>query len=469
MAASSTVAAEASPPATVPDNPKAIQAYLAEAGVEFVRFEQPDLHGIARSKTVPLRHFGRFARDGLNFPLPPLALDVRCVPGRDTGYLEERGYTDSRLRPDFATVRILPWLENTARVICDPHHVADGTPALGGSRWAAVQLLAELDSLGFRLLSGFELEFFLVDAATGKPSYPDVRQFANLDERDRPVIYAMLRHLQAAGIDVITADQEYGAGQVEINFAAAWGRAAADDAFTFRNAVKEIARRHGRTASFMTKPDIAESANGCHYNHSLWRGEENAFADPDGPRGLSRTALHFLAGQIEHAAALTAFSAPTVNCAKRYRQNAFAPTNRSWGIENRTVAFRVKPYGHNRAHIENRLGSGAVNPYLLQAAVLAAGLDGLRRKLLPPPPVVSGPADGLSGQGSLPLRLEDSLDALEADAVLREALGAELVRLFLGLKRFEVEKARQAIADYDSPAFLERVDSWERAEFFELL
>lgn len=446
---------------------QAAEAFIATEGIEFVRFEQPDAHGIARSKTVPARHFGRFAREGLNFPLPPLALDVQCVPGRGTGYLEERGYTDSRLRPDLATFRVLPWLESTARVICDPHHV-DGSPALGGTRWLAPPLLDELDKLGLRLLSGFEFEFYLVDAVSLKPSYPEVRQFASLYEHDRPVIYAIARDLSAVGVDVITADQEYGSGQVEINFAPAWGRSAADDAFTFKNGVKEIAQRFGRIASFMTKPSISESANGCHYNQSLWRGGTNAFADPDAPNGLSQLALHFIAGQIEHAPALTALLAPTVNCAKRYRPNSFAPANRSWGIENRTVAIRAKLSG-NGAHVENRLGAGAANPYVVQAATLAAGLDGIRRKLMPPSPVLAGPADELTGQGEIPRRLEHALDALEADGVLKDALGPEFIRLYVGLKRFEIDKARQAIADYDTPAFLDRVDPWERSEFFEVL
>src|SRR5262249_35838516 len=156
---------------------------------------------------------------------------------------------------------------------------------------------------------------------------------------------------------------------------------------------------------------------------------------------------HFIAGQLAHAPALTALAAPTVNCAKRYKLYSFAPTNATWGFENRTTGIRVKATGDDRTHIENRMGAGASNPYLLMAGCLAAGLDGLKNKLALPP-VVDGIAYGMDKVTNLPTRLDDALTALEQDNALTEQLGAEFVKLFVAVKRHEINKAKAAIQNY---------------------
>jgi glutamine synthetase len=271
-------------------------------------------------------------------------------------------------------------------------------------------------------------------------------------------------------VDIITANAEYGPGQQEINFAPGWGIAAADAAFSFKQGVKEIARQHGYVASFMTKPFIDQSASGCHFHHSLYRGSDgaNAFDDPAGSDGLSDVARQFIAGQIAHAPALTALFAPTVNCAKRYRFYSFAPTNATWGLENRTVGLRIKGVRGAHTHVENRIPCAASNPYLVLAGVIAAGIDGIRKSLVPPAPV-SGIAYGMEGVADLPITLGAALDALEADTVLREALGEEFIHLFVAVKRHEIAKARAALADFDTPGFRDTVEKWERDELFEFL
>lgn len=436
--------------------------------IEFVRFEQSDTHGIARSKTVPTRHFASFARNGLNFLLGQLAFDAQAGVAMGTGYLETLGFPDSHIFPDLTTLQVLPWAEDTARVLCEPHFL-DGRPALAAPRLVARKALDELASMGFSVLSGFEYEFYVVDAKTHDAPFPGIEIFATLrNSFDEPFVYEILRDMSAVGVDIITSNAEYGPGQMEINFAPARGIKAADDGFTFKNGVKEIAQRAGRMASFMTKPWIDQSANGCHYHLSLWRGNQNAFLDKQSADGLSETARQFIAGLVAHAPALTAFAAPTVNCAKRFKLWSFAPSNASWGFENRSVAVRVKATGDNRTHLENRLGGGASNPYLLMAATLAAGLDGIKHKMTAPPPV-EGVAYGMENLRDLPNRLDDALSALAADHALQDALGAEFIQVFTAVKRHEIAKARQAIPEYDSPEFANRVDEWERSEYFEFL
>lgn len=448
----------------------ALEQRMAEEGVEFVRFEQTDTHGISRSKTVPARHFRTFATHGLNFLLGQLGFDAQSFVAPNTGYLEELGFPDSRLRPDLSTYTVLPWADKTARILCEPYF-QDGRPAMAAPRTIARKLLAELAEMGYRLYAGFEYEFYVVDAATRRPPFPGIQIFATLrNSFDEAFVYQILRDMSAIGVDIITSNAEYGPGQMEINFAPAHDITAADHAFAFKNGVKEIAQRGGRMASFMTKPYADQSASGCHFHHGLvdLASGRNAFARADGPPELTDLGRWWLGGLIAHAAALTALASPTVNCAKRYKLYSFAPTNATWGTENRTVGFRMKGLGGSSAHIENRLPGAASNPYLVMAATLAAGMDGMRSRI-EPPPAVEGIAYGMENVQNLPTRLEWALDALEHDGALRSALGEEFVKLFVAVKRHEIGKARGAIPGYDAGDFVNRVDDWERAEFFEFL
>jgi glutamine synthetase len=445
-----------------------LERKMTADGVEFVRFEQSDTHGISRSKTIPANHVRDFAERGLNFLLGQLGFDVQAGVAPGTGYLEELGFPDSRIHPDLSTYRVLPWADQTARLLCEPRFT-DGRPAMAAPRAVTRKLLGELEGMGYRLFSGFEYEFYLVQRENREPPFPGIQIFATLRNNfDEPFVYQILRGMSAVGVDIITSNAEYGPGQMEINFAPDQGIEAADSAFTFKNGVKEIAQRNGYTASFMTKPYADQSASGCHYHHSLVsvKTGRNVFASQEG--SLTDECRWWLGGQIAHTAALCAFAAPTVNCAKRYKLYSFAPTNATWGIENRTTGFRMKDLGKEGAHIENRLPCGASNPYLVMASVLAAGLDGLKNKI-EPPAETQGIAYGLTSVTDLPARLEQSLDALEADTTLRAALGEEFIKLFVAVKRHEIGKAKAAIPEYDSPDFNNTVTEWERNEYFEFL
>jgi len=311
-----------------------VLAKIAADEVEFVRFEQTDLHGISRSKTIPARHVGAFARDGLNFLLGQLGLDAQGGVAPGTGYLEERGFPDSRLFPDPETYAVLPWAVATARLLCDPHFI-DGTPAPASPRLVMQRLCQDLADEGFLHLSGYEYELYLVRADDRQPPFPGIQIFATLRNTfDEAFVSDVLRAMPRVGVDIITANAEYGPGQLEINFAPAIGVAAADQAFTFKNGIKEIARRHGYLASFMTKPYADQSASGCHLHESLLDREtgRNAFAVDDiTPGKLSDVGRWWIGGQLAHLPALTAFFAPTVNCGKRFKPWSFAPTNAGLG------------------------------------------------------------------------------------------------------------------------------------------
>jgi glutamine synthetase len=459
-----------------------VEKALQSSGVAYVRFEQTDTHGISRSKTVPTRHFRHFATSGLNFILGQLGFDAQSGVAPGTGYLEERGFPDSRILPDLSTLMVLPWatveyesggqrnVELTARILCEPHF-QDGTPAMAAPRAVARMLLNELEKMGYGFFSGFEYECYFARAHDRTPPFPGIQIFTTLRNNfDPPLIGQILRQMPEAGVDIITSNAEYGPGQMEINFGPAAGITAADSAFTFKNGVKEIAQQRGYMASFMTKPYADQSASGCHYHHSLTdlKTEKNAFANDHDPSRLNDVCRWWLGGQLKHAAAFTAFAAPTINCYKRYKQWSFAPTNATWAVENRTVALRVKGNGGNSAHLENRIPGGASNPYLVMAACIAAGIDGLRNRI-EPPPAVEQIAYGLPAVADLPTSLPQALDALEADRAMRELLGEELIQLFVAVKRHEISKAASQGADAHAPDFNDTVTPFELSEYFEFL
>lgn len=447
-----------------------LRAQLHNAGVEFVRFEQSDTHGSARSKTVPTRHFERFAASGLNFLLGQLGFDVQSGVAPGTGYLEDLGFPDSRLFPDLDTLTLIPWAEKTASVLCEPRF-QDGRPAMASPRAIARGLLGELEGMGFGFFSGFEYEFYLVDRVTRAAPFPGIQIFSTLRNNFDPgLVDQILLDMPKIGVDTITSNSEYGPGQMEINFAPAGGISAADHAFRFKNGVKEIAQRRGYMASFMTKPYADQSASGCHYHHSLvdLKTGKNAFSSTEPPFDLNDTCRHWLGGQIKHAAAICALASPTINCYKRYKLWSFAPTNATWASENRTVGVRVKGLKGEGAHLENRTPGGASNPYLVMAAILAAGIDGLRSGIEPPAPT-EGIAYGLEGVENLPGGLPQALDALEGDTALRTLLGEEFVRLYLAVKRHEIRKAADHGANATSDGFLNRVEAFEVDEYFEFL
>ncbi|HXV22786.1 MAG TPA: glutamine synthetase, partial [Alphaproteobacteria bacterium] len=267
---------------------------LRSDGIQYVRFELPDLHGTSRSKLVPIDAVEGYARRGLNLYGGTLGLDTasNVVPG--CGLHEEINYADSKLFPDFDTVRPIPWLPNSAKVICDAHHI-DGTPIKGAPRTVLKALLAEAARMGFEVMMGHEFEFYLLDRDSRQPLFSGTQIFNTTRNLYVDAILHMLDQLRAIGIDIITHNCEYAPSQYEINYGPALGIAAADKAFTFKNAVKELAHREGYLATFMSKPFANAAGCGCHVHVSLIdrKSGANVFLDEADPDGLSAVARSF--------------------------------------------------------------------------------------------------------------------------------------------------------------------------------
>jgi glutamine synthetase len=443
---------------------------IRQNDIQFIRFETPDINGISRGKLVALANFERVVEKGLAMVSDLLTWDPQAdVAWTGTGYAEDLTFADLVFRPELSTFRLVPWSDQTARVLGDLHFY-DGRPALGSSRHVFKHVLNLAQEMGFICRSGHEYEFYILNRETRQPIFGGHQIMTTLKHEAHPILRDIQRYMTRMGIQITTCNTEWGPAQYEINYQPADGIEGADQAFTWKNGLKEIGEKHGLLITLMTKPWIDRSANGSHFHISLLDSEtgENRFYDPNSPDGLSDICRWFIGGQLAHARALAAFLAPTVNCCKRYLPNSYAPSTISWGHENRSVGIRVKAWRGKGTHIENRMACGSSNPYLVSAASLAAGLDGIRNKIEPPEPVSTN-AYKRADLPKMPTTLEESLEALQADTALLELLSREGTQTFIVDKQYEMAKARAAVPDYDSPEWRSRVDGWEQQEFMELI
>jgi glutamine synthetase len=446
-----------------------VEGFFEDGGFEYVRFEQSDLNGLSRSKTVPVRHFRQYAENGLTFFGGLLSLTANgdvVVAGESA---EDRRFDDQVIWPDPRTLSAVPWIPKTARVLSEPSR-PDGSPVLAGPRLIMRGQVQRLTELGYSLRGSFDYQFYLADGLDGRPIASRPAPFlSQQNEFDPEFMIGLLDNLSSAGVDVTMSAASFGPGQMSISYASAVGINASDQAFTFKNGVKEYAAQHGYTASFMTRPFADAASSASVFSQTLIdRRGINLFRDESSPDGLSPLAYHWIGGQVRHAAALAAIAAPTVNCFKRFGSGDLAPSNASWAIDDATAAFRVTGARRADVRIENRLPGAASNPYLVAAAVIAAGLDGLANAI-DPPSASLGVASEDAVAPPLPASLDEALDALESDTTLVAALGAPFIDLFVAAKRSEIETARAALPEYESADWATFVTEWERDSYFDVL
>jgi glutamine synthetase len=437
------------------ENVSEIVDTLKDRGAKYLRFELPDTHGTSRSKTVPIDKVQGYAERGLNLYGGTLALDTAAsvVPG--TGLNEEINYADTKLWPDFSTLQPVPWIEGMWKVVCDLTF-NDGTPVEAAPRFVLKKLLDKAEGMGFSVKMGHEFEFYLLDGETMEPFFEGLHIFNTTRNHWVEGIEPLLDALILQGVDVITHNCEYAASQYEVNFGPGVGLAGADKAFTFKATVKELCQRLGYHATFMSKPWPDRAGCGCHVHMGLNRldGGANAFVDTAKPDGLSDTARQFVAGILTHAKAMMPLIGPTPNCYHRLQPHTFAPSNVSWGVEDRTAMVRVKASADEHAHIEMRAASGLSNPYLSAAATLAAGLLGIE-KGTELAPEVAGPSEEDESLEKLPKRLDVALAALEADADMRALLGEPFVKVFGTVKRHELARFHAHVTDWERNEYME--------------
>ena len=429
---------------------------LSEMSVTTVRVVYSDLHGVARGKDVPLVEFDRVSEHGLAFCAAIMSTDLRHTPVLGG----EIGFPDLIARPDLATLALLPWDPGVASCIADLHPVSEGAAAPADPRGAVRRAVAAYEELGLAPIVGPELEFFLCERDAGAPGglrrYVDHLSMVYTvgpQADPRGIVRQLAEAMAGMGMGTFAANHEFMNSQYEINLRHAPALTAADRAFRLKSAVKDVAAQAGLVATFMGKPFNDQGGSGFHLHVSADRDDDNAFADRNDPDGVSDELRRFTAGVLAHAPALMAFVCPTINAYRRIVPDALAPINISWGWDNRTSFVRIPAERGRATRAEIRIGDGSANPYLAIAATLFAGLRGLREEL-PLPPPVSGDAYTQEAGGAVPLSLEAALDALEADDYLRDAMGAAIVTPFVAMKRFEIERHRAWVSDWERDEYL---------------
>ncbi|MGH7642314.1 MAG: glutamine synthetase family protein [Candidatus Dormibacteria bacterium] len=463
-------------------------ALVSEQEVRTVRIGVVDQHGAVRCKFVSAHDFLLSLRNGIDFSGAILSLDTAnkvfppaFVEGGGFGIPELTGFPDVVLVPDPTTFQFLPWANQTAWVLSDAHF-SNGKPVSLFTRQVLRRQLELARELGFEYAAGLEVEFYIfrreqlkigLNETGWPPPAPPVSVVAQgyqyLSETRLAQISEVLDplrdHLEAVGLPLRTMEDEWGPGQTEITFDPQLGLGAADGMILFRTATKQICHQLGYHATFMCRPRIPNvSSSGWHLHESLQDADQggNAFASTD-QGALSVTGRQFAAGILEHAVPMTVFSTPTVNGFKRFKPYSFAPNRVNWALENRGSMLRIQGQpGDQGSHLENRLGEPAANPYLYMAANIAAGLDGIRRQLNPPPMVQADPYS--EAAPALPASLGEAVEALAKDQFFRQALGPEIVDYLVMLKRFEYNRY---LEEAGSAADSVEVTEWEQNEYFE--
>jgi glutamine synthetase len=422
--------------------------------VRTVRVVYPDLHGIPRGKDVPIAELERAAASGLAFCWAVMGTDLRHTPVVGG----ERGYPDMVATPDLSTLVELPWEPDVAVCLADLSREEEPEPT--DMRGLVRRAEAALTELGVGAKVGPELEFFVCepDGEGGWRRHVDnLSMVYTVGPQADPqgVLKGMLDGCAALGLGAIAGNHEYMNSQYEINLRECGPLESADNAFRLKSAVKDYAAQHGLLATFMGKPFNDQGGSGFHLHISLERDGENCFAG-DSADGLSTELRQFTAGLIAHGPALMAFLNPTVNAYRRILPDSLAPTHANWGLDNRTTFVRIPPERGGGCRVELRVGDGAANPHLITAAALFAGIDGIKRELDPGEPLEGDTYTLAEEQQGEPLAMSlgEALDALEADDVLTEAVGPEVIETFLTMKRFELERYRQHVSDWDLDEYM---------------
>ncbi|KUN88765.1 glutamine synthetase family protein [Streptomyces griseoruber] len=428
---------------------------LAAEGVDVVRVIYPDLIGTDRARDVLLDHLPAACTHGLAFcravyHTSPQGDVVPVAGGLDAGL------PDVCVRPDLSTLTVLPWEPGVASCLGEVTDPATSAPAPESPRDLLRAVLARCAEAGLRPVVGPELEYFLLEPAPGTPTgwrrSPETTgavYTAGLRADPDNHLLRTLRLLRDLRIGVTNGNHEFDGGQYEINLTHSGALDAADRAFRFKAAVKELARREGRLATFMAKPFGEAGGSGFHLHLSCEDLDgQNAFHDPSGAYGLSATARHAVAGVLAHAPALAALANPTVNSYKRFGPDTLAPWLIDWGLDNRSAMLRIPPERGSGARLELRLGDASANPYLLIAGTAAAALLGVRAGQEPPAPL-EGYGYDTARSDLLPPTLSAALDALEADTALTELLGKDFTTAFLTYKRDEVARFQRHVTDWE--------------------
>ncbi|XP_071107428.1 lengsin-like [Haliotis cracherodii] len=426
------------------------------ANYDYIRFAICDINGTSRGHVVPSRNAAKYLEGGLD------TFEGLLMLGHETEVValpHEKGYHygNMTLVPDLDTLRPIPWggdgKVKVAEILCESQWKTDNSPQEACPRYVLRQQIKRLDELGLDLYSGFEIEYFLLHADTMKPIFNGKAIMCHRNQnKNGPLLFKFDGDLFKAGVDLDKIHSEYASGMFEAVMKPQYGIEGADSTVKLKQGLLEMADLNGLMATFMSKLDLEETGCGAHYNFSLLSKDtgENTFYDQMASDGLSTTAKQWIAGILKHSKALTALTSPTINCYRRLHQ-PWSPGSIFWGIEDREASLRVKNHGPSGTYLENRMPSGRSNPYIVMAATIAAGLDGVKNKLVCPPPA------SLKEGKALPYTLNEALKDLEADTDLVKALGEEFVSWFVKCKELDLKRFAGLVDDMERMALEKKI------------
>ncbi|MDD1676611.1 MAG: glutamine synthetase beta-grasp domain-containing protein [Methanomicrobiales archaeon] len=423
--------------------------------IKFLRLQFCDLQGQPKNVAIPAIQAEKALTSGIFF-------DGSSIEG--FARIEE---SDMLLKPDPRTFAVLPWRPdaNVARLICDVY-TYDDKPYVGDPRYILKRQIEKAAKLGYVFNTGPELEFFLFRMCDGMPSiepqdtgaYFDLGPIDLAEDVRRDIVLA----LTEMGLEIEASHHEVAEGQHEIDFKYGDALSTADNVITYRIAAKTIALKAGLHATFMAKPIFGINGSGMHTHGSLFKDGKNAFFDAKKPHQLSDAALHYIGGLLTHAKAITRVANPTINSYKRLVPGYEAPVYISWSLANRSALIRVPAARGNSTRAEFRSPDPMCNPYLTFALMLAAGMDGIKRKIQPPPSTdtniyeLSAEERVKMGIDTLPGDLMSAMQYLENDAVLTETLGEHIMVNLRRITELEWDAYRTAVHPWEHDRYLER-------------
>ena len=408
-----------------------------------------DLNGLMRGKRIPADQWPRICGSGNALAMSLFTMDMTCDVWETPVVGFANGFPDCHIFPMHPPVAV-PWEPGVAMCFARAEGMDHG-PLTVDPRQALLRQVERAAAIGIDVRVGTELESYLLNPDTGRPRDKgnDCYGLARAAELE-PVLGPMRRELAEMGIPIEQSNPEYAAGQVEVNIRYDSAMIAADRVVMFRSLVKQLAALHGLNATFMAKPFIDESGNGFHLHYSLWSQGKNIFADAG---KLNDRGRHFLGGMQQRMAEASICGAATVNAYRRRQPLSFCPVNASWGLDNRTVALRVIEGSDSAVRIEKRDAGADCNPYLLMAADIAAGLDGIEGKT-EPTAITTGNAYEDDNAPPIPLDLADAISLARNSGWLRDVLGADQHEIWLQQAERELAFFNQQVTPFETARYL---------------
>lgn len=445
-----------------------LRTAVDDGSIDTVAAVLVDMQGRLMGKRFHARHFVDSAYEETHCCDYLLATDLEmATPDGYAASSWEAGYGDYIMKPDLSSIRLTPWADGAALVLCDvlDHHTHEPVPH--SPRQMLKRQLARLAERGYQCAAATELEFFLFDesyADARAKGYRDLKRSSEYNEdyhlfqtaKEEHVMRAIRNELHAAGIPVENTKGEAEAGQAELNIRYAEMSVTADMHAIAKHAIKEIAWREGRSVTFLAKLGADVVGSSSHVHLSLRDADNKAvFHDPEAPHGMSALMRHALAGQLAHVAEITCFLAPYVNSYKRFAPGTFAPTRAVWSLDNRTAGFRICGADTQAVRIECRIGGVDLNPYLAFSALIAASIAGMDAGA-EPPSAYKGDAYAAAAAPEIPRTLREATEALHGSSMLREAFGSDVVDHYVRCAEVEQEDFDRVVTDYEIQRGFER-------------